>query len=298
MSVAKYYPFNGSKNRLRLGLASIPASDWIQYDDDFSNRIFEKKELICNQRKRIIQHTEGSEDAQNELLQNILSYISEFKNDLFTVNQTSVISHVENNEYQFKKYKYNPLELISYLTPDDFCLLEKFNDDYRLTAASVCSPTYWELSEKMGCPLKDIHAPIPNLENSIGRMIRHFLSNLKMDDLFQRSNWFLTTNPNLPLFKDNDELSDNIEELNSHNIENKLFLRSERQSFKKLPITENIVFGINIYVSPMSLVKTHTNIAEDLLIAIDTMNTDQKTLLGIHSYEKLLVDYLHSVLSN
>jgi hypothetical protein len=296
MSVVQYYPFNGSKNRLRLGLASIPAADWIQYDDDFAKRISEKKSLISEHPNRVIQSVDGSEAVQNELLQNILSFIAENKSDLFTVNDNAVRCHADDHEYTFNEYASAPLELISYLVPDDFCLLEQYDDDYRLVAASVCNPTYWELSEKMGSPLQDVHAPIPNLENTIGRMIRHFLAKLTIDDYFLRSNWFLTTDPNLPLFKDRYDLHNKTEDLNIDTIDKKLFLRCERQSFRKLKNTKNIAFGINIYVSPMSIVKQHNTIAEDLLLAINTMTIDQKKLLGINAYEKPLVEYLHGVL--
>lgn len=142
---------------------------------------------------------------QNELLQNILSFVAENRSDLFTVNDNAVRCHVDDHECEFNRYTSDPLELISYLVPDDFCLLEQCNDDYRLVAASVCNPTYWDLSEKIGSLLKDVHATIQNLENNIGRMIRHFLAKLEIDDYFQRSNWFLTTNPNLPSFKDSME---------------------------------------------------------------------------------------------
>ncbi|MFK7793974.1 MAG: DUF3445 domain-containing protein [Gammaproteobacteria bacterium] len=298
MSVVEYYPFNGSKDRLRLGLSLIPASEWIQYEDDFSDRILEKKYLIREQHNRVIQCVDGSAAAQNELLQNIVSYISKYKEDIFTVTEKTVNSHADNHEYEFSKYESNPLELVSYLVPDDFCLLEKFNDDYRLIAASVCNPTYWELSEKVGHPLKNIHSPIPNLENKIGRMIRHFFANLKVDDYFQRANWFLMTTPELPLFKDSFNQSSETENLNIDNIGEKLFLRSERQSFRKLPKTENIAFGIKIYVAPLNIVKQYSAIAEDLIIAINTMSVEQKQLLGINSYENLLEEYLHKVLLN
>ncbi len=296
MSVVKHYPFNGSKNRLRLGLSAIPASEWIYYEDDFSKRISEKKSLILQQKNRVIQCMGNSEAAQNELLDSVLLYIAKYKSDLFAISEGTVISHADNSEYELSMYKHAPLELISYLVPDDFCLLEKYSDDYCLTAASVCSPTYWELSEKMGKPLKDVHAPIPNLEDKIGRMIRHFFANLKVDDYFQRSNWFLTVNPDLSLFLNNYNLGNHIEGLNINNIEEKLFLRTERQSFRKLKNTENIAFGIKIYVSPISIIKKHKAIAEDLIVAINIMTKDQKQLLGIDLYENILKEYLNSVI--
>ena len=297
MSVSQYYPFYGSKNRIRMGLSPISASEWIEYEPDFVDRIEEKHSLIHKIRDRVIQSTTGSESAQNELLANILSFIQQYHNDVFAVNENSIIRCSDNMYYDFANFKEHPLELISYLVPDDFCLLEKCDDDYRLVAASVCAPTYWELTEKIGHPMKEVHAPIAQLEERIGRMIRHFFSGLTPDDYYQRSNGFLLPTSELALFKDRDDSADDISDLNVSNIMNKLYLRCERQSFRKLPQTETIAFGIKIYVSPLNIVEKHSSIAEDLILSIDAMSEDQKQLFGIHFYENILREYLHSVLN-
>lgn len=294
MSLAKFYPFNGARDRLRLGLKTISSSEWIVYEDDFPQRILEKRKLISEQRGRVLQSTEASHAAESELLENILLYIKQYKSDLFTIENEKVICHANGEVYELSDYEQYPLELISYLAPDDFCLLEKFADDYRLVAASVCSPTYWELSEKISKPMKNIHGPIPNLENKIGRMIRHFLVNLKTDMYYQRSNWFLLPNDDLPLFKDEYIEHQDAIALDITNIEENLFLRSERQTFRKMYETENIVFGINIYIAPLSIVKQHPAIAEDLMIAMDTMSAEQKKLVGIGLNEGVLKEYLNA----
>ncbi len=295
MSVAQYYPFHGAKNRLRMGLSSIPACEWIAYEDDFSARITEKKRLIAEQKNRVIQSVEGSEAAQQELLGNILRFIKNYRSDLFTISSGSIISHSDNNVYDLSAFESNPLELISYLAGDDFCILDRFDDDYRLVAASVCAPTYWELSEKMGNPMREVHAPIPHLEEKIGHMIRHFFKNLEPDNYYQRSNWFLMSTPDLTLFKDNYDIHISADELHTGNIMNKLYIRCERQSFVKLKQTQNIVFGIKIYVSPLHIVNKYTDIAQDLLLAVNTMTAEHKNLMGIDAYEKVLVDYLKTV---
>jgi hypothetical protein len=281
-----------------MGLCAIPASDWIKYEDDYSERITQKKDLIANQRDRVIQSIEGSEAAQYELLDNILTFIDSYKTDLFTLNNNSIISHKDNRTYDISEFESKPLDLISYLASEDYCLLDRFNDDYRLAAASVCTPTYWELSEKMGKPMKDVHAPIANLEEKIGRMIKHFFVNLKPDNYYQRSNWFLMTTPDLTLFKDTYDATGNAHSLDADDIIDKLYLRCERQSFRKLTKTEYIAFGIKIYVSPLSIVSKHTEIAEDMILAIDSMTEDHKQLIGINLYENKLLDYLKSVSSN
>lgn len=295
MSVTQYYPFYGSKDRIRMGLCAISASDWIKYEDDYSERISQKMNLIANQRDRVIQCVEGSEDAQFELLDEILTFIDSYKTELFTLKNNSIISHRDNRTYDLSEYESKPLDLISYLVADDFCLLDKFNDDYRLAAASVCTPTYWELSEKIGKPMKDVHAPIATLEEKIGHMIRHFFVNLKPNDYYLRSNWFLMSTPDLTLFKDAFDITENSHNIDADNIIDKLYLRCERQSFIKLKKTKYIAFGIKIYVSPLSIVSKHTEIAEDMRLAIKSMSEDHKQLIGINMYENQLLDYLKSV---
>ena len=296
MSVVDHYPFYGSKNRVRMGLKSIPASEWIQYEEDFCEIISVKKQLITEQKNRVIQSVKGSEDAQNELLNEILAFIKTYQSDLFSINENSIISHKDKQHYELSKFQSNPLELISYLAADDFCLLEKLDDDYRLVAASVCTPTYWELLEKIGRPMKEVHAPIPKLEENIGRMIRHFFLNLKPDTYFQRSNWFLTTRGDYPLFKDTYETNEDFDGFDINTIKDKLVIRCERQSFRKLSKTGNIVFGIKIYLAPLSLIEAHKDIAQDLISSINAMSTNQKRLFEIDLYENVLMDYLNSVI--
>jgi len=292
MSVAKYYPFNGKRGRLRLGLDAIDLSEWIQYEDDFASRIRQKKELIKTHANKVLDALPSSVAIQNEFLQLVLGHLKQHHGDSFHVSQDKVESKKENIVYCLKDYQQCPLELISYLIADDFCLLEEEGEDYVLAAASVCAPTWWSLSEKIGKSLTHIHAPIKNLENTIGRMIRHFLHNLKVDDCYQRSNWFLYANSELCVFPDSVDVYSNMSRINAKNIEKKLYLRSERQTFRRLKNTNGIAFGIKVYVEPIGVAKKHPEIARDLVLALDTMSIEQKQALGINHVEKSLRDYL------
>jgi len=89
-----------------------------------------------------------------------------------------------------------------------------------------------------------------------------------------------------------------LEKINDSNIETSLFLRSERQTFRRLKTSNAIVFGIKVYVEPISMVKEHPAIAEDLVAALNTMNVEQKQGLGITFVEKPLANYLNKVLAD
>lgn len=297
MSIAKYYPYTGKKGRLHLGLSSLPVSEWIQYENDFTIRVQDKKRLIKSDRKRVLDSTKGSIIAQQELFDLLIQYLQEYRSDIFKINKDSVVSIKEDEKYWIKDYKNTPLELISYLAPDDFCVLEPCGDDYRLVAASLCTPTWWSLFEKMGKPLQGIHSPIANLEERIGRMIRYFLKNLSPGDCFQRSNWFLFSTDDLCVFPNSFNMHQDLINVTSDNLDEKLFLRSERQTFRKLPNTGAVVFGIKIYISPISIVKSEPAIAEDLIFAIKELSMQEKKRLFIDCIEDELIAYLQKAVS-
>jgi len=292
MSVAKYYPFNGERGRLRLGLGAIEFAEWIQYEEDFADRINEKQNLIDKKGKQVLDAMPNSLTVQQELLGLVLKNIQKHHTDRFVISDNQAVSKNNNKCYTIADYENNPLELVSYLVADDYCLLVEEGEDYKLVAASVCAPTWWTLAEKMGKPLASIHAPIAGLEEKIGHMIRHFLQNLKIKDCYQRSNWFLFSRPDLCVFPHNFDMYKDMMSVNMENIEERLYLRSERQTFRKLKNTNAIVFGIKVYVEKIGIVKKHPEIAEDLMTALNAMTAEQKQALGISFVEKSLESYL------
>ena len=55
---------------------------------------------------------------------------------------------------------------ISLSVPDDLCVIESHGNQ-RLIAASVCSPSYWDLTKKIGKSLRDIHKPVKTLNKKL-----------------------------------------------------------------------------------------------------------------------------------
>ena len=296
MSVAKYYPFSAERGRLRLGLSAIGFAEWIQYEEDFADRIIEKEKLIEENGKQVLDAMPDSLFVQQELLNVVLENIHLHHASRFNIAGNKVTSKKNNKSYIISDYENNPLELVSYLVADDYCVLEEDGKDYKLVAASVCAPTWWTLAEKIGKPLANIHAPIAGLEEKIGRMIWHFLQNLKVEDCYQRSNWFLFTRPDLCVFPYSFDMYEDMASINIENIEDRLYLRSERQTFRRLENTKAIAFGIKVYVEPISVIRKHPAIAKDLLTALNTLTTEQKQALGVSFVEKPLENYLQQSL--
>jgi len=137
---------------------------------------------------------------------------------------------------------------------EDMCLLEmaKGEDIYRLTGAAVAFPTDWNPADKLGLPLSALHAPIHGYREQLASGVDHFMASLKPGRIFGRCNWFVA--PTCALrWRSARKGADGFAGVTDANAGERLFVRCERQTLRRLPQTGAIVFTIGIYVSPLAL---------------------------------------------
>ena len=127
--------------------------------------------------------------------------------------------------------------------PEDFCLLEKKENDYVMTAASVCSPSNWILQEKIGQTVDFIHEPVPDYNKLLSKRVNRFLEGIPSGRVLLRYNWSIQSGNELFW---RDDLNRNADILNSSSPN--LYWRIERQTFVRLPASGAIVFGIRVFL--------------------------------------------------
>ena len=76
---------------------------------------------------------------------------------------------------------------------EDMCLLTRREgeDVYRLVGAAVAFPTDWQPARKMGLPLAAMHAPIDNYAEQLAGPVDRFMAKLKPEAIYGRCNWFV-----------------------------------------------------------------------------------------------------------
>jgi hypothetical protein len=246
-------PWGDGKQKYRLGLSPISQEEWL--NRKIGDSLYKyKKSLLDNKYQEVIAVTESSLEAQNIL-----------------------------NEYlEVDKRDYPDLIAdMSLVIQDDLCLI-KSNGDQELIAASVCSPSYWNVQSKIGKPLREIHEPVTTLNDKIGDRIATFIRQAPIMRPFARQNWlihgdtkrFYTSEETLPQTDPSD-----------------WFIRSEKETLCRFH-EDYSLFTINVFFQPLKLVLEHSQQKQNLINSLRGFDDAEISYFGGAKKIHLLLNYL------
>jgi dimethylamine monooxygenase subunit A len=141
---------------------------------------------------------------------------------------------------------------------EDLVIMQKLNEDWCLTAASLCFPSAWNLHEKFMRPMQDIHGPVPGFGPGTrnASLINRMFDNLRVEQPVIRWNWSLYGDNKLYHPASDNQMKNRFGE---GKIDGRVFMRLERQTLRKLPKTGAILFTIRIYIDPLEVLTTHAD---------------------------------------
>jgi hypothetical protein len=262
-------PWRGGKGGYRMALRPIDASQWLP-DPITSAERSRKLALLGNHDTLVHAEIDSSLACQQQAL-------------------AAVERHLGMPANAADEGR-SPLVRAALLVPDDLCLMQRHADRYRLTAACVCSPSYWHLADKIGRTLDGIHAPVPTLNAKLAAKMAQFFDRLPAQAVFERRNWLIhrddapyhPTPEQWPVVAQRDVTA--------------LFLRSERQTLRRLDETA-ILFTIRVTCRPLADIVDHPVAMQDLLTAFAAMDTDERHASGYVHYGAAVTAYLRDTLA-
>jgi dimethylamine monooxygenase subunit A len=175
-------------------------------------------------------------------------------------------------------------------THEDLCLLTQRDDEevYRLIGAAVAWPSDWHPADKIGLPLRALHAPIAGYEEQLATGVDRFMETLRPGPIYGRCNWFIAATSERRWLPDRPPAKA-FAHVTPQNAGETLFVRSERQTLRRLPQTGAILFGIGIYVEPLGRLSP-ANIAM-LGKAVQTLVSGEGDRRGAPAYADSLIAF-------
>ncbi|MFO1500149.1 MAG: DUF3445 domain-containing protein [Verrucomicrobiota bacterium] len=168
------------------------------------------------------------------------------------------------------------LALGEWWEPDFLLLGPDAAGEIRLWAACVCFPSSWNLDEKMGRPIEQIHGVVPGLNQTIGHQIHQFLARLKPGISWERTNWGLSRSPEL-----NQHPHRQLPRLDAAAELSDVWLRVEHQSLVALGEGNGILFGIRLRIHPLRDVAADPLARPRLIRALATMPEPMAAYKGL-----------------
>ena len=181
---------------------------------------------------------------------------------------------------------------------EDMCLLQRFAGEefYRLIGAAVAWPTDWHPKDKLGLPLRALHAPIAGYEEQLATGVDRFMATLRPGAIYGRCNWFIAPTGERRWIAQGEPHAQ-FAHVSAENAGETLYVRSERQTLRRLPETGAILFTIGVYVEPLAAL-TPANLST-LSTAVQTLVSGEGDRRGAPAYAPALTQFAaqHSALA-
>ncbi|WP_312166374.1 DUF3445 domain-containing protein [Phenylobacterium sp.] len=143
-----------------------------------------------------------------------------------------------------------PLHAAARQVPDDLVLMEKADGHWRVSALSLCAPTFFSAREVLGRALADIHAPVHGFEGRFLTRVVRIFDGLRPGLILERRNWSVVNSAET-FTPDPAPIRARIAGIDPARAGAELHVRVERQTLRRLPRTGGALFTIRVWLHPL-----------------------------------------------
>ncbi len=279
---------------MSMGLKALNAKDWIEIDEHFAEELALKDKLLKKQYSDVFASLPESRPSQKEVLDLLLNHLLQQFPQYYRQQGTTIENITTGQVWDVADFEAAPLDLAGRLVQEDLLLMQPSPEGYRLVAASLCFPSRWRLREKLGRPLTQIHSPVPEYQDKLERPVDNFFDRLKVNHPAWRLNWSILDSPELflPQAREKQDLDTTLD---AKNAGEKLWIRVERQTLRRLRVSSDILFTVRTYVHPLKVLEDDPAIARNLAEAVKQIPPDMQRYKNLLPIREALLDYLTQV---
>ena len=211
----------------RIGLAPIPLTDWLEGGE--ADPAARKDALFETMRDLVWAETEASRVAQAEALAmvNAAAGAAAPRDDL------------------------PPLYAAARAVPDDLCLMQKVDGEWRLSALSLSAGSFFTAEQVIGRSLAELHGPVTGFADRFLVRLQRIFEGLRPDLVLERRNWTVLNSVELHT-PSAAPIRARVGEIAPAEAGQALQIRVERQTLRRLPQTGGALFTIRVWLAPLA----------------------------------------------
>jgi hypothetical protein len=274
-------PTDGKPFRLTLGLRELQAKEWFEAGSDVEEQLQQRRELIKTSREVVYQQLPGHHEAITYFIDRIVENLTTH-HDEYSASGKS-LTHTPTN-FPVDLSSESALVELAKVLVEDVCLLHHADGQWRLVAGVVVFPSRWDLREKIGKTIDEIHQPVPSYSEQLEPLLSDSFDRLSSDRPVWRRNWSLHTTPQLhePRFSGERATPENY------------WWRTERQTLTKSPDGKYLLFTIRNRAEPFSWIKQNAEASKAFAETLRTLSDSMLDYKRIREDKEKLISYLLS----
>ncbi len=288
-----YLPFEDGPFRMAMGLVACPEAAWIEIDERYPAELAEQRGLLASRRADVFAALPGSEPARAEVLALLAAHLPARFPAWFRREGGRLRNGLTGEEWDLDAPGCDPLELAARLVQEDLCIIRPAEGGPVLEAGVVCAPTRWRITEKIGRPLMAVHAAVPFYGERLGAPVDRFMAQIKPGRIAMRVNWSVVDSP--ALFQlEGKHRAERDPGFTAANAGERLHLRTERQTFRRLPESGAVLFTIRVHSYPLTRVAALPGVAARLAGAVRALPEEMGRYKSLPVYREALLAWLDS----
>lgn len=273
-----YTPYDGSSPLFTIGLSPLDPERWFEPDENLGFELTEKRRLVAEHGNEVLRAEPGTENAQREVLERLTNYLTTHHSGTYPRHGDHI--HMAGHDVDLADETLLPLHRAGLLVQDDLVIMRRGENGWRIAAAFLAFPSSWELSEKFGKVMDEIHAPVPGFQGGSrnAELINRMFDRLQPGNPVRRMNWSI--NWRHALYH---PVSLPLDTVLGTPPENSV-IRVERQTLTKLPLSGDILFTIRIYLDPLAVILAQPDaqkLATGMADQLEKLTIDEADYKGI-----------------
>jgi hypothetical protein len=186
----------------------------------------------------------------------------------------------------------HPLDAAARLVPEDLVLLVEREGRLVFGGGSVCFPNRWDLRSKLGLSLAGVHEPVALLNQQLEAPIDSFFERLTPERSFWRLGWGVLDTPDWYTPLDGTASPRPVDPRPED-----LYLRVERETLRRFPVTNCVLFTIRTSVAPILAVTDRGDVTRRLADALAALPDDVRTYKDVRATADALIATLRGTIS-
>jgi hypothetical protein len=236
---------------MAMALTTVPESTWFEIDERYIDEMAERRRLLAERHEDVFGALGVSDDARAETLSEIAANLTAYAPQWFARDGDLLHNALTDETWNIAASSCDPLELAGRLVQEDLCIIQQSDEGPIFTAALLCFPSRWRLHEKLGKPLVAVHGPVPFYAERLATPVDRFMAKVRTGHIASRLNWSVLDDPAMfqPGGKWREQQNTAV---TPDNAGERLYLRVERQTLRRLPQSGAILFGIRVHCYPLA----------------------------------------------